>query len=81
MSESAVSFKWVAEQLIDLAFYDCPEPALIIGDFSKGLSAAIAAKATIDLKGDVVGQTTVSFLITNEVVVSEENRKEQRVYL
>jgi hypothetical protein len=48
-SESAVSFKWISEQLTDLAFYDCPEAALICGDFSKGLGAAVAAKATSDL--------------------------------
>ena len=50
-SESAASFKWIAEQLTDLAFYDCPEPALIVGDFSKGLGAAVAAKAAADLAG------------------------------
>jgi MULE transposase domain len=50
-SESAASFKWIAEQLTDLVFYDCPEPALIVGDFSKGLGAAVAAKATADLAG------------------------------
>jgi hypothetical protein len=64
-----------------LAFYDCPEPALIIGDFSKGLGAAVAAKAAVDLKWDIVGQTTVGFPVTDEVVVGEENGKEQRVYL
>jgi hypothetical protein len=50
-SESAASFKWIVEQLMDLVFYDCPKPALIIRDFSKGLSAAVAAKATADLAG------------------------------
>src|SRR5436305_2822188 len=47
-SESAASFKFVAEQLTDLVFYDCPEAAIIVGDFSKGLGAAVAAKAAID---------------------------------
>jgi MULE transposase domain len=50
-SESAVSFEWIANQLTDLIFYDCPEPKLIIGDFSKGLGAAVAAKAIADLAG------------------------------
>jgi hypothetical protein len=50
-SESAASFKWIAEQLTDLVFYNCPEPALIVRDFSKGLGAAVAAKATTDLAG------------------------------
>jgi hypothetical protein len=47
--ESAASFKFVANQLSDLAFYDCPEAAIVVGDFSKGFSAAIAAKAAVDL--------------------------------
>src|SRR5204863_3632975 len=29
-SESAASFKFIAEQLTDLAFYDCPEAAVIV---------------------------------------------------
>jgi len=48
-SESAASFKFIAEQLTDLAFYDCPEAAVIVGDFSTGLGAAVAAKAAVDL--------------------------------
>jgi hypothetical protein len=47
-SESAASFKWIAELLTDLVFYDCPEPKVIVGDFPKGLGAAIAAKAALD---------------------------------
>jgi len=49
-SESAASFKFVAKQLSDLAFNDCPEAAVIVRDFSKGLGAACAAKAAIDLR-------------------------------
>jgi hypothetical protein len=48
-SESAASFKFVAEQLSDLAFNDCPKAVVIVGDFSKGLGAACAAKAAVDL--------------------------------
>jgi hypothetical protein len=48
-SECAASFKFVANQLSDLAFYDCLEAAIIVGDFSKGLGAACAAKAAVDL--------------------------------
>jgi len=48
-SESAASFKFVADQLSDLAFYDCPKAAVVVGDFSKGLGAAVAAKAAVDL--------------------------------
>ena len=44
-SESAASFKWIAEQLTELVFYDCPEPDLIIGDFSiKGLELQLQLK-------------------------------------
>jgi hypothetical protein len=48
-SKSAVSFKWIREQVTDLAFYDCPKAAIICKDFSKGLRAAVAAKAACDL--------------------------------
>ena len=47
-SESVAFFKFVAEQLTDLVFYDCPKAVVIVEDFSKGLGAAVAAKATID---------------------------------
>ena len=53
-SESAASFKWIAEQLTKLAFWDCPKPTLIIGDFSKGLGATVVAKAVADLAVEVV---------------------------
>jgi hypothetical protein len=49
MSESAASFKFVTNQLSDFAFYDCPKAAIIVGDFAKGLGAACAAKAAVDL--------------------------------
>jgi MULE transposase domain len=48
-SESAASFKFVVDQLSDLAFYDYPEAVVIVGDFAKGLGAACAAKAAVDL--------------------------------
>jgi hypothetical protein len=48
-SESAASFKFVAGQLCDLAFHNCPKAVVIVGDFSKGLGAACAAKAAVDL--------------------------------
>jgi hypothetical protein len=47
--ESAASFKFVTDQLSDLAFHDCPKAAVIVRDFAKGLRAACAAKAAIDL--------------------------------
>lgn len=47
--ESVASFQFVADQLSDLAFYNCPKAAVVVGDFFKGLRAAIAAKAAVDL--------------------------------
>jgi hypothetical protein len=47
--ESAASFKFVADQLSDLVFYNCPKAAVVVRDFSKGLAAAMAAKAAVDL--------------------------------
>jgi len=44
-SELAKAFGFACKQLIDLVFYDCPEAAVICGDFSKGLEAAIHRKA------------------------------------
>jgi hypothetical protein len=52
-SESAKSFKFAGECLTDLCFYNCPQPSLICGDFSKGLGAAIAAQAAKDLVKDI----------------------------
>jgi hypothetical protein len=67
-SESAASFKFVADQLSDLVFYDCPEAAVVVGDFSKGLGAAMAAKAAVDL-----GLTE----ITEEPLVCLEDEDEE----
>jgi hypothetical protein len=47
--ESAASFKFVVDQLSDLAFYNCPKAAVIVRDFAKGLGATCAAKAAVDL--------------------------------
>jgi len=44
-SESAKSFDFVAGELTKYVFYDCPEAAVICADFTKGLGAAIAARA------------------------------------
>ena len=48
-SESAKSFQFANECLTDLCFYDCPQPNLICGDFSKGLGAAVAKQAAKEL--------------------------------
>jgi len=47
--ECAASFKFAADQLSDLAFYDCLKAAVIVRDFAKGLRAACAAKVAVDL--------------------------------
>jgi hypothetical protein len=44
-SESAKSFDFVAGELTKYVFYNCPEAAVICADFTKGLGAAIAARA------------------------------------
>jgi hypothetical protein len=81
--ELAASFKWIAEQLTKLAFNNCLKPALIIKDFSKGLVAAVAAKAAVYLAGleptneIIIGQDDLSFLDVAEVVVG----KGQKIYL
>lgn len=51
-SESAISFKWVSEQLTDLIFYDCLWPMVVCGDFSKGLGKCVADKADEDVRKD-----------------------------
>ena len=47
--ECAASFKFVANQLSDLVFYNCLKAAVVVRDFAKGLSTIIAAKATVNL--------------------------------
>jgi hypothetical protein len=47
--ESTASFKFVVDQLSDLAFYNCLEATVIVRDFAKGLRAACVAKAAVDL--------------------------------
>ena len=77
-SESAALFKWITEQLTDLAFYNCPKLAIIVGDFSRGLSAAAAARATADLAGieptDECMALEDDFLEAKEVIVGESTR-------
>ena len=52
-TELAKSFKFIRECLIDLCFYDCLQPSLIYGDFSKGLRAAVTAQRAKDLVKDI----------------------------
>jgi hypothetical protein len=67
-SELAASFKFVTDQISDLAFYDCPKATVAVRDFFKGLGAAMAAKAVVDL-----GLTK----ITKEPLVCLANQDEE----
>ena len=88
-AESAASFKFVADQLTDLSFYDCPEAAVIVGDFSKGLGAAVAAKAAVDLRLTTITEEALvcppdrdeELPEAANVVVAEDNRSPQQVLL
>ena len=53
-SESSKAFEFASKQLIDLVFYNYPEAAVICGDFSKGLGAAIRKKARGEEPLDIV---------------------------
>jgi hypothetical protein len=88
-SESAASFTFVADQLIDLAFYNFPKAAVIVGDFSKGLGAAVAAKAIVDLRLTAITNEPLVCLLKQdeeileaaEVVVAEASGRPQQVLL
>jgi hypothetical protein len=85
-SKSVASFKWIREQLTDLAFYDCPKAALIYGDFSKGLGAAVVAKAIADLArtkptNKVLPQDPTTLLEATKVIVGEATNKASAVKL
>jgi hypothetical protein len=49
-TKSAKAFKFASDQLIDLAFYNCLKPAVICGDFFKGLGATIKLKVFQDTR-------------------------------
>lgn len=74
--ELVVSFKFVANQLTDLAFYNDPKAAIIVGDFSKRLRAAVDLRLTTITK-----EALVCILDRDEelpkaacVVVAKDNR-------
>jgi hypothetical protein len=72
-SESAETFKWIAEQLTDLVFYDCPEAAVIVGDFSAGLGKAITEKAKLDYTENTVPRTQDQVLKSSDSDSSSSN--------
>ena len=69
-SESAKSFQFANECLTDLCFYNCPQPSLIYGDFSKGLGAAVAKQAAKELAQS--RQTDEDGFVDIDVVVIKE---------
>jgi hypothetical protein len=52
-------FKFVTDQLSDLAFDGCPEPTVIVGDFSKGLGAVGAACAAEAALAEMINEPPV----------------------
>ena len=69
-SESAKSFQFASKCLADLCFYDCPQPSLICGDFSKGLGAAVMKQAAKELAQSI--QTDEDIFVDTDVFVVEE---------
>jgi hypothetical protein len=69
VSESAESFQFVQEGLSKFVFHCCPEPAVIAGDFSKGLAKAVALKA----RKDVEAQKAATFYTRIVVEASESS--------
>jgi hypothetical protein len=88
-SESAASFKFVADQLSDLAFYNCSENAVIVGDFSKSLGAAYAAKAAVNLGLTEIIDKALVYPVDRdeeipeaaEVIVNKAGRRPQHILL
>jgi hypothetical protein len=68
-------FKRIREQPTDLAFYDCPKAAVIYEDLSKGLRAAVAAKAASDIAGTTLTDKVISFKPSAILRVSEAASK------
>jgi hypothetical protein len=82
-SESAASFKFVTAQLSDLAFYDCLENVVIVGDFCKGLGAALDLSLTKIVDEPLVYPPERDEEIPEaaEVIVHEEGGRPQHVLL
>jgi hypothetical protein len=78
-SESSKSFTFASEQLTDLCFYDCPVAAIMCGDFSKGLGASIALKATQDLFKEKQVEDEDGFVEIDDVQEAVEDLEIQRV--
>lgn len=46
--ELTASFKFIANQISDLVFYDYSKAVVVVKDFFKGLKATIVAKAAVN---------------------------------
>jgi hypothetical protein len=87
-SELVTSFKFVTNQLTNLAFYNCSKAAIIVRDFSKGLRAACAAKAALDLRLTKIEEEPLVCLLNEDeelpkatkVVVSKDVSMPQTVF-
>jgi hypothetical protein len=55
ISKLAKSFDFIARELTKYVFYNCPKVEVIIANFTRGLGAAIAAKARLDTRTRSVG--------------------------
>jgi len=84
-SESAKSFQFANECLTDLCFYNCPQPSLIYGDFSKGLGAAVAKQAAKELaqsrQTDEDGFVDIDVFVVQEKEEEEEEVEKQGEFL
>jgi hypothetical protein len=73
--------------LSDLCFYDCPEPKIICGDFSKSLGAAIVLKTQGQYTTSIFSRVLISdikgFMIIDNtkdlVLIDPDNLDLQRI--
>jgi hypothetical protein len=71
-SESSKSFQFANECLTNLCFYNCPQPRLICGDFSKGLGAAVALQATREFIKAMEDKDKDGFVDIDDIAMVED---------
>jgi hypothetical protein len=81
--ELAASFKFVANQLSNLVFYNYPKSAVIVRDFSKGLGAAVELGLTNIIDEALIHplERDEELLEVVEVIVTKANRRPQLLLL
>jgi hypothetical protein len=72
LNEAARTFEFLMKIWETHFFYDCPGPAVIAGDFSKGLTAAVARKAAQDAKEAEETEMKKSTAKGKEKVIQQE---------